>query len=152
MKRLLLFMSAWMCLILTAQAATVTFVTTNKPATWAKMIVTANGQAIESGATVAAGTTVDFTADEGIGFHIEWYVNGVKDESTTEGAFSKVINEDTNVEARYIEHFKFIFKGTPFVKYANAQGHIYTGCNEALALPFVQTMFLMTPCIFEKIL
>ena len=129
MKRLLLFMSAWMCLILTAQAATVTFVTTNKPATWAKMIVTANGQAIESGATVAAGTTVDFTADEGIGFHIEWYVNGVKDESTTEGAFSKVINEDTNVEARYIEHFKFIFKGTPFVKYANAQGHIYTGCN-----------------------
>ena len=76
-------MAAWMCLIIKAEAVMVTFSTTNKPATWAKIMASANGQAIESGATVAAGTTVDFAADEGVGFHIEWYVNGVKDESTT---------------------------------------------------------------------
>lgn len=129
MKRIFLFFIAWMCLMLTVQAATLTYSTVNKPATWAKMTAMANDQPIESGATVASGTTVVFTADEGIGFHIEWYVNGVKDESTTEGTFSKVVSEDTQVEARYVEHFKFVFKGTPFVKYANAQGHIYTGCN-----------------------
>lgn len=129
MKRIFLFFIVWMCLMLTVQAATLTYSTVNKPATWAKMTATANDQPIESGATVASGTTVVFTADEGIGFHIEWYVNGVKDESTTEGTFSKVVSEDTQVEARYVEHFKFVFKGTPFVKYANAQGHIYTGCN-----------------------
>lgn len=129
MKRLILLTVALISMLLATQAATISFSTPNKPATWAKMVVTANGQPIESGANVEVGTTVVFTADEGIGFHIEWIVNGVKDESTTEGTFSKVISEDTNVEAHYVEHFKFVFKGTPFVKYADAQGVIYTGCN-----------------------
>ena len=129
MKRLILLTVALISMLLATQAVTISFSTPNKPATWAKMIVTANGQPIESGANVEVGTTVVFTADEGIGFHIEWIVNGVKDESTTEGTFSKVISEDTNVEAHYVEHFKFVFKGTPFVKYADAQGVIYTGCN-----------------------
>lgn len=104
MKRLILLTVALISMLLATQAATISFSTPNKPATWAKMVVTANGQPIESGANVEVGTTVVFTADEGIGFHIEWIVNGVKDESTTEGTFSKVISEDTNVEAHYVEH------------------------------------------------
>ena len=32
------------------------------------------------------------------------------------------VTGETNVEARYVEHFKLIFKDTPFVKYADKDG------------------------------
>lgn len=39
------------------------------------------------------------------------------------------VTADCAIEARYVENFKFIFEGTPYVKYANAKGHIYLGHN-----------------------
>ena len=118
-----------MCLISSVEAAVVTFSSANKPATWAKMKASVDGQPIESGASVDEGTVVLFTADEGIGYHVDWYVNDVLDATTQEGQLSLTVTADTKVEARYVEHFKYIFKGTPFVKYANAKGEIYVGCN-----------------------
>ena len=118
-----------MCLLSSVEAAVVTFSSANKPATWAKMKASVDGQPIESGASVDEGTVVLFTADEGIGYHVDWYVNDVLDATTQESQLSLTVTADTKVEARYVEHFKYIFKGTPFVKYANAKGEIYVGCN-----------------------
>ena len=129
MKRLLIVFVGLMCLVMTSKAAVVTFSSTNKPATWAKLKAAVGALPIESGADVDNGAVVVFTADEGIGYHIDWYVNDVLDESTQESQLSLTITADTKVEARYVEHFKYVFKGTPFVKYANAKGEIYVGCN-----------------------
>ena len=129
MKRLLFLFAGLMCLLLTTKAAVVTFSSTNKPATWEKLKAAVGNQPIESGASVDDGSIVVFTADEGIGYHVDWYVNDVLDETAQESQLSLTITGDTKVEARYVEHFKYIFKGTPFVKYANAKGEIYVGCN-----------------------
>jgi len=132
MKRLLLIFSGVMFLLLPAMAATVTFSSTNKPATWAKLKAAVGTVPIESGASVDSGTVVVFTADEGIGYHVDWYVNDVLDSvsyHSTHNTLLLTITGDTKVEARYVEHFKYVFKGTPFVKYANAKGEIYVGCN-----------------------
>ena len=129
MKRLLIVFVGLMCLVMTSKAAVVTFSSTNKPATWAKLKAAVGALPIESGADVDNGAVVVFTADEGIGYHVDWYVNDVLDESTQESQLSLTITADTKVEARYVEHFKYVFKGTPFVKYANAKGEIYVGCN-----------------------
>lgn len=60
-----------MCLLSGVEAAVVTFSSANKPATWAKMKASVDGQPIESGASVDEGTVVLFTADEGIGYHVD---------------------------------------------------------------------------------
>lgn len=129
MKKLLFVFASLMSLLLSTEAAVVTFSSTNKPATWAKLKASVGAQPIESGASVDDGAVVVFTADEGIGFHVDWYVNDVLDETAQESQLSLTVTADTKVEARYVEHFKYIFKGTPFVKYANAKGEIYVGCN-----------------------
>jgi hypothetical protein len=129
MKKLLFVFAGLMSLLLSTEAAVVTFSSTNKPATWAKLKASVGAQPIESGASVDDGAVVVFTADEGIGFHVDWYVNDVLDETAQESQLSLTVTADTKVEARYVEHFKYIFKGTPFVKYANAKGEIYVGCN-----------------------
>ncbi len=125
------FYSLWVCLmcsVMTMQAAKVTFSTTNQLDSWLDMSAKANGTVITSGADVADGTQVTFQAWEGVGYHVDWYVNDVK---TDAKGFSLTItvNGDTKVEARYVEHYKFIFEGTPYVKYANEKGVVWLTQN-----------------------
>ena len=108
----------------------ITFETVNKPAGWADLKVTKSdtSEEVKSGSTVVRNQSVTFAAAEGISHHVEWIVNGKKvSGSTATQTFN--IAEDTHVVASYVENFKFIFEGTPFVKYANANGVIYMGPN-----------------------
>lgn len=106
----------------------VTYSTTGKPAAAAAMVAKAGETVVADGSAVAVGTEVVFTAGGTLGYHVEWYVNEVKNDA--EGfVLTLTINEDTKVEARYVENFKFIFKDTPYVKYADANGIIYMGPN-----------------------
>lgn len=54
-------------------------------------------------------------------------------ETKVENDFNNVLEvkavADCAIEARYIENYKFIFEGTPHVKYAVPNGVIYLGPN-----------------------
>lgn len=124
MKKQLLTFASLLCSVLAVQAETVTFSATGQPASWGDMVARkADGTAVVSGADVAPGTRVTFTGATGAGYHIEWYVNGEKSEATG-NELTLAIEADTRVEAKYVEHFKFIFSGTPYVKYADERGVI----------------------------
>ncbi|MBQ9641106.1 MAG: hypothetical protein IJV06_12605 [Bacteroidaceae bacterium] len=70
MKKLLLLFISVCYMVLTAQAATLTYSVANLPQQWAEMVVKADGAVVTSGTEVAAGTQVVFTAAEGTGFRI----------------------------------------------------------------------------------
>lgn len=124
MKKFLLSLVGFLCSLVTIQAEVVTFSATGRPATWDDMVARkADGTVIASGADVAKGTQVTFNGTTGVGYHIDWYVNGEKN-AATGGMLTLSIDADTQVEAKYVEHYKFIFAGTPFVKYADEKGII----------------------------
>lgn len=128
MNRLSLLILGLLCSLVGAQAVTVSFGSTNKPSSWPGLLVTANGSSVASGSDVAAGSNVVFTAPIGVGYHVEWYVNSEK--SAVKGPeLALTVEDNTTVEARYVEHFKFIFSGTPFVKYANERGVVWLTQN-----------------------
>ena len=114
--------------IVAASDPVITFETVNKPAGWPDMTVKNGETQLVSGSSVARNSTMIASAAGGLGYHVEWYVNGKK----TSLAGNEVLvgaDDDKHIEARYVENYKFIFKGTPFVKYANADGIIYMGPN-----------------------
>lgn len=83
---------------------------------------------------MAQNDAVMFSAPEMTGYHIEWYYNGeryygpIRKEGKSV-VFSTNASENLLVEARYAENNKFIFKGTPFVKYADNNGVIIIPSN-----------------------
>ena len=106
----------------------VSFTATNKPASVADLEAVIGTTPIESGAAVELRSTLKITAAEAHNYHIEWYLNGKKSD-VVGNVFSQTVLDDYQIEARYVENFKFIFEGTPFVKYADANGIIYMGPN-----------------------
>ena len=106
----------------------VQFAATNKPATVADLTATIGDTPIESGAAVELKSKLTITAAEVPNYHVEWYVNGKKSD-VVDNVFSQAVLNDYYIEARYVENFKFIFAGTPYVKYADANGVIYMGPN-----------------------
>lgn len=133
MKKFTSLLLVIVCLFgITAQAdPVITYETTGKPDGLADIKVTIGEttEEVASGAAVAPNTVLKFVATENFSHHVEWYVNGVKRELAATSTEQVVITEDTHVEARYVENFKFIFAGTPYIKYANRLGHIYMGPN-----------------------
>lgn len=114
--------------IAVASDPVITFETVNKPAGWPDMTVMYGETPVVSGSTVARNSTMIASATEGLGYHVEWYVDG---KNTRERGKEIIVgaNDNKHIEARYVENYKFIFKGTPFVKYADADGIIYMGPN-----------------------
>lgn len=107
----------------------ITFESVNKPAGVEEMVVKMGETVVENGGSVPRGTPLEAKATEPIGYHIDWYVNGAKMALVNGGMLTIVAQDDSHIEARYVENYKFIFKGTPYVKYANADGTIYMGAN-----------------------
>ena len=107
----------------------ITFESVNKPAGVEEMIVKMGETVVENGGSVPRGTLLEVKATEPIGYHIDWYVNGAKMPLVNGGSLTFIAQDDSHIEARYIENYKFIFKGTPYVKYADADGVIYMGAN-----------------------
>lgn len=128
-KSILLLIVFWLCGMTVMADVVVSFKTTNKPASLADLVVIAGGTAITSGASVAENTTVKLTAAVDRAWHVEWYMDGTKVENDLNNVLDVKVTADCAIEARYVENFKFIFEGTPYVKYANAKGHIYLGHN-----------------------
>ena len=128
-KHILLLMVFWLCEMTAMADVTVSFKATNKPASLADLVVIADGTSITTGANVAENTTVKFSAAVDRAWHVEWYMDGAKVENDLNNVLEVKVTADCAVEARYVENFKFIFEGTPYVKYANAKGYIYLGQN-----------------------
>lgn len=126
-----LAMSMMLCTLQGALAGNVNFSAKGMPEQWdgALTAKTEAGVAVENGQAVADGTKVTLTAPKGVGYYVDWYVNNVKDENATDFTYTMTVSGNATVEARYVECFKFIFEGTPFVKYADRNGHIYVGGN-----------------------
>lgn len=106
----------------------ITFETVNKPAGWPDMTVMYGETSLVSGSAVALNGTVTASIVGGLGYHVEWYVNG-QNTNVRDNELIVVADDDKHIEARYVENYKFIFKGTPYVKYADANGIIYMGPN-----------------------
>ena len=92
-----------------------------KPEWWPDVAVRKGNEQLAIEDVVTRGSTLTFTATMGIGYDLEWYVDGVKQNNTT-NSISVTINKNTQVEARYIEHKKLTFKGSPLVRYADSKG------------------------------
>lgn len=112
----------------------VTFFCTNLPEDCPGMRATIDGAPIQSGATVGRNDIVTFTASAMAGYHVDWYVNGERYISPDGDApqslsFDMKDLDRLKIEGRYVENFKYIFKGTPFVKYADANGVIVVPAN-----------------------
>ena len=106
----------------------VKFTATNKPATVADLKAAIGTEPVASGDAVELNSLVTMTAAEAPNYHVDWYVNGKK-ANAVGYSFTQTMSNDYQIEARYVENFKFIFEGTPFVKYADANGIIYMGPN-----------------------
>ena len=129
MRKFLLLILIWLCGMTVMANVVVNFQVTNKPAVLADLVVTADGNPITSGASVADNATVKFTAAVNRAWHVEWYMNEQKVENDLNNVLEFKATADCTVEARYVENFKFIFEGTPHVKYAAPNGVIYLGQN-----------------------
>ena len=101
----------------------VNVVHTGKPAWWPDVTVKDVLGPLNLQDYVEAGIHLTLTATMGIGYDIEWYVDGVKQQTTDHSIYIPV-NKDTKVEARYIEHKKLTFKGSPLVRYADSKGNV----------------------------
>ena len=107
----------------------ITFEATNKPTGVGDMTVKSGETVIPQGGTVARDAALKVITPEVFGYHLEWWINGVKMLGVTGGTAELGAVDDMKIEARYVENFKLIFKGTPYVKYADANGIIYMGPN-----------------------
>lgn len=122
MKRILLLAAGILCSLLSIQAFTITYTAIDKPEGWEDMTAWTDHY-IESGTAVALGVNVTFRTPGASGYAVDWYVNGVKVEQPSGFTYSITITSSVNVEARYREAYKFIFQGTPYVRYANERGY-----------------------------
>ena len=112
----------------------VKFFCTNLPIGCPGMTATVGDNPIESGAAVSKAESVNFTVTEATGHHVDWYVNGEKYSVPGKGVTESIVlplsdYDSLEVEARYVENFKYIFKGTPYVKYADKNGVIIVPSN-----------------------
>ena len=80
-KSLLLIVVIWLCGLSVTANVVVKFQVTNKPAALADLVVTADGTAITSGASVADNATVKLVAAVNRAWHVEWYMNEQKVEN-----------------------------------------------------------------------
>ena len=94
---------------------------TGKPKWWPDVMVRNGNERLALEDVVPRGNILTFFATVGVGYDLEWYVDGVKQSNTT-STISVTVNKNTQVEARYIEHKKLTFKGSPLVRYANSKG------------------------------
>ena len=100
---------------------TVKCISTGKPEWWPDVEVRNGNALLANEEMVPKNSTVTFTAEVGVGYDLEWYVNGVR-QNTTANTISVTVTGNTQVEARYIEHKKLTFKGSPLVRYADSKG------------------------------
>lgn len=112
-----------LCSLLSIQAFNVTYTTVNKPDGWGEMTAYA-GSFVPSGSPVPLGTSVTFSVPGGNCYAIDWYVNDVKAPKATGFTLKVTVTDNVHVEARYREAYKFIFKDTPYVRYADAMGYV----------------------------
>ncbi len=129
MKKSLLLVVMWFCGMTVMADVVVNFGVTNKPSTLEDLVVTVDGTPITSGASVTDNATVKLTAAVNRVWHVEWYMNETKVENDLSPVLEVKATADCTIEARYVENFKFIFEGTPYVKYAAPNGEIYLGPN-----------------------
>ena len=129
MRKSIILFVLWLCGMTVMADVTVTFKVTNKPSSLVDLVVTTDGTPISSGATVADNAIVKFTAAVDRAWHVEWYMNETKVENDFNNVLEVKAVADCAIEARYIENYKFIFEGTPHVKYAAPNGVIYLGPN-----------------------
>lgn len=115
--------------VLTAQGARITFFTTDLPAGTEDMKAYNGHTQLPSGAVVSTGARITFVAHEAQGYMIDWYVNDELQTGIHDYTLVRTITSNVTVEARYHEPYKLIFKDTPFVKYADANGIVYLGAN-----------------------
>lgn len=110
------------CSLLSAQAFTVTYSAIDKPEGWDEMTAWTSTY-IPSGSGVSLGENVTFKTPGAAGYAVDWYVNGAKVQQSSGFTFKLIITASVHVEARYREAYKFIFEGTPYVRYANEMGY-----------------------------
>ena len=122
MKRILLLAAGILCSLLSLQAFTVTYTAIDKPEGWGDMTAWTDHY-IESGSAVALGVNVTFKTPGASGYAVDWYVNGVKVQQPSGFTYTITITSSVNVEAHYREAYKFVFQGTPYVRYANDMGY-----------------------------
>ncbi len=111
-----------LCSLLSLQAFTVTYTAIDKPEGWGDMTAWTDHY-IESGSAVALGVNVTFKTPGASGYAVDWYVNGVKVQQPSGFTYTITITSSVNVEAHYREAYKFVFQGTPYVRYANDMGY-----------------------------
>lgn len=103
MKRYLLFIAA-MVLSFAAQAAegdpVITFFSTSRPAGCPDVTATVDGNPITSGSTVALNKQVIVTATKVACYHVEWYLNGEKQQLLTGYEQTFTATADQQIEAR----------------------------------------------------
>ena len=96
---------------------------TNKPEWWPEVSVydNTNQTLMGNDHLLINNHKVHLEAKVGVGYDLEWYVNGVKQENK-QNMLEFNITQNTEVEARYIEHKKLTYKGSPLVRYADSKG------------------------------
>ena len=97
------------------------FTQTGKPDWWPDIEIRNGNERLAVDDVVSRGSILTFFATVGVGYDLEWYVDGVK-QNNTNSSFALTINKNTQVEVRYIEHKKLTFKGSPLVRYADSKG------------------------------
>lgn len=95
----------------------------NKPEWWPDVTVDDGDGLLNLHDMVEDKRKLTLTATMGIGYDIEWKVNGVR-QPTTANSITVTVNGNTKVEAHYIERKKLTFKGSPLVRYADNNGMV----------------------------
>ena len=99
---------------------TVSVTHSGKPSWWPDVEVTCGTEKLATEDVVAKGSTVEFSTTAGVGYDLEWYVNGQK--RNVHDKLTLKIDGNTRVEVRYIERKKLTYKGSPLVRYADSKG------------------------------
>ena len=114
--------------VFAAQAARITFFSTNRPADVEEISAFSGSAELRSGAVVSIGTKVTFKAQNAYGLVVDWYVDD-KLVAEAVSSYTKNITKSITVEARYHTAYKVIFAGTPFTKYATNGNIVYLTQN-----------------------
>ena len=126
--------------VFVAQAARITFFSTNRPADVEEISAFSGTTELQSGAVVSTGTKVTFKAQNAYGFVVDWYVDD-KLVAEAVSSYTMSVTKSITVEARYHEAYKVIFAGTPFVKYAGTGNIVYLTQNFYHHIPDHQRAF-----------
>ena len=126
--------------VFAAQAARITFFSTNRPADVEEISAFSGTTELQSGAVVSTGAKVTFKAQNAYGFVVDWYVDD-KLVAEAVSSYTMSVTKSVTVEARYHEAYKVIFAGTPFVKYAGTGNIVYLTQNFYHHIPDHQRAF-----------